>query len=124
MAYKDFPRPEPPVMGASTLVGEKVVDAKGKDVGKIEEIMFDTRTGKVAYAVLSFGGILGVGDKLFAVPWKALRFYPDNEQFLLGLDRERLEKAPGFDRDHWPKMGDFKWASEIHWYYRAPPYWE
>ncbi|MBI5440799.1 MAG: PRC-barrel domain-containing protein [Deltaproteobacteria bacterium] len=109
--------PGPEVMGANDLVGDHVVNSKGERLGKIEEIMIDMGTGKVAYAVLSFGGILGIGDKLFAIPWSALRLDPANKQFVFDVDKERLDKAPGFDKDHWPHMADMKWAQEIHSYW-------
>src|SRR3569623_2906303 len=64
--------PGPQVMAADTLQGDKVVNPKGENLGKIEDIMIDVASGRVAYAVLSFGGILGIGDKLFAIPWHAL----------------------------------------------------
>jgi hypothetical protein len=78
----------------------------------------------VAYAVMSFGGFLGMGDKLFAVPWAALKLNPDTQRFVLDVERERLERAPGFDKSKWPMMADLTWAAEIHSYYRTQPYWQ
>src|SRR5579863_4717699 len=83
--------PGPEVMGASTLSGDSVVDRNGESLGQIKEIMVDVPTGRVAYAVLSFGGFLGMGDKLFAVPWSALTLDTDNKQFILEVDRNRLK---------------------------------
>ena len=116
--------PGPEVMSASTLDGDKVVNAVGEDLGKIEDIMLDVGSGRIAYAVLSFGGFLGMGDKLFAVPWSALTLDTDDKCFVLDVPKERLEKAPGFDKDHWPSMADRTWASEVHAYYEVSPYWE
>jgi sporulation protein YlmC with PRC-barrel domain len=125
MAYaKERGGPGPDIMSASTLIGDKVVNSMGENLGKIEEIMLDAHSGRVAYAVLSFGGILGMGDKLFAIPWHALRLDPDNHQFIFDVDKERLENAPGFDKDHWPMMADPQWATSVHSYYEASPYWE
>ena len=112
------------VMGASTLTGDKVVNAAGEDLGKIDEIMLDTPTGRVAYAVLSFGGFLGMGDKLFAIPWDQLSLDENNEHFVLNVDRAKLEQAPGFDKDNWPDMADHSWGSKIYSYYGSDPYWE
>jgi sporulation protein YlmC with PRC-barrel domain len=112
------------LLGASTLNGDTVCNAQGEDLGEIREIMLDTETGRVAYAVMSFGGFLGMGDKLFAVPWAALRLNPNTQRFVLDVDRERLERAPGFDKAKWPMMADLAWAAEIHSYYRATPYWQ
>ena len=116
--------PGPEVMAADTLQGDKVVNRQGDDLGKIEDIMIDVPSGHVAYAVLSFGGIMGIGDKLFAIPWSALTLDADRECFVLDIDEQRLKNAPGFDKDHWPSMADTTWASEIYTYYNMRPYWQ
>ncbi len=116
--------PGPYVMSADTLEGDKVVNADGEDLGDIKDIMIDVPSGRIAYAVLSFGGFLGMGNKLFAVPWHALTLDADNKCFVLDVPKGRLEQAPGFDKDHWPSMADTRWASEIHQFYDVPPYWE
>src|SRR5712671_6609621 len=92
------------VLAASTLAGDGVRNAAGEDLGKIDEIMIDIPTGRVAYAVLSFGGFLGMGDKLFAVPWSALKVDEDKKCFILDVDRGTIEAAPGFDKNNWPDM--------------------
>jgi sporulation protein YlmC with PRC-barrel domain len=112
------------VLSASTLTGDSVRNAAGEDLGKIDEIMIDIPTGRVAYAVLSFGGFLGMGDKLFAVPWSALKVDEDKKCFILAVDRGTIEAAPGFDKNHWPDMSDITWGTEISSYYRVRPYWE
>jgi sporulation protein YlmC with PRC-barrel domain len=112
------------VMGASTLNGDNVVNKAGEDVGKIDEIMIDTSTGRVAYAVLSFGGFLGMGDKLFAIPWSRLSLDEGRKVFVLDVDRATLEKAPGFDKHNWPDMADRAWGNRIYTYYGSRPYWE
>lgn len=116
--------PGPEVMDAATLQGDKVVNAAGDDLGKIEAIMLDVTTGRIAYAVLSFGGFLGMGSKLFAVPWGALTLDTGEKRFVLDVSKEKLENAQGFDNDRWPSMADASWASEIHAYYNVSPYWE
>ena len=112
------------VLSASTLAGDKVRNAAGEDLGKIDEIMIDIPSGRVAYAVLSFGGFLGMGDKLFAVPWSALKVDEDEKCFILNVDRRTIEQAPGFDKDNWPDMSDQTWGSGISNYYHVRPYWE
>jgi sporulation protein YlmC with PRC-barrel domain len=112
------------VLSASTLASDRVVNARGEDIGKIDEIMIDVPTGRVAYAVLSFGGFLGMGDKLFAIPWSRLTLDEDNKVFLLDLDRATLERAPGFDKNNWPDMADQAWGAEIYSYYGSEPYWD
>ena len=112
------------VLSASTLAGDSVRNAAGEDLGKIDEIMIDIPSGRVAYAVLSFGGFLGMGDKLFAVPWTALKVDEDDKCFILNVDRRTIEQAPGFDKDNWPDMSDTSWGGQISSYYKVNPYWE
>jgi sporulation protein YlmC with PRC-barrel domain len=112
------------VMSAKTLAGDRVRNSAGEDLGKIEELMIDVPTGRVAYAVLSFGGFLGMGNKLFAIPWEALTLNESDHEFILNVDKQRLEAAPGFDKDNWPDMADRKFGTEVYDYYGYTPYWE
>lgn len=112
------------VMGATTLAGDSVRNGAGESLGKVKELMIDIPSGRVAYAVLSFGGILNMGNKLFAVPWNALTLDEDEKQFILDVDKNRLENAPGFDKDNWPDMADESWGEQIFSYYGTAPYWE
>ena len=113
--------PGPALMGADTLIGDSVVNAADQDLGDIKEIMLDMQTGQVAYAVLSFGGFLGMGDKLFAVPWQALHLDTANKRFVLDIDKQHLQNAPGFDKHAWPDMADTQWAEHIHSFYGTDP---
>jgi sporulation protein YlmC with PRC-barrel domain len=112
------------ILSASTLAGDRVVNAMGEDIGKIDELMIDTISGRVAYAVLSFGGFLGMGDKLFAIPWRLLSLDEDSKTFQLNVDKETLKRAPGFDKSDWPDMADRSWGTTIHSYYHSEPYWD
>ena len=85
--------------------------------------MLDVPAGRVAYAVLSFVGFLGIGNKLFAIPWDMLTVDEDRQCLVLDVDKKTLEDAPGFDKDHWPLMADLSWGSELHRYYNRDPYW-
>lgn len=109
---------------ATTLIGHRVENMAGDNLGTIKDIVLDVDSGRIAYAVLSFGGFLGLGDKLFAVPWSALRLDSPNHAFLFDVDKETLQRAEGFDKDHWPDMADPAWGARIHEYYGTPPYWE
>jgi hypothetical protein len=86
--------------------------------------MIDYTTGRIAYAVLSFGGFLGMGDKLFAVPWEALTLDTKEHKFILSVPKEKLERAPGFDKDDWPDMADTTFRTNIYDYYGYKHYWE
>lgn len=109
--------PGPQLMGANTLIGNDVYSQDDKDLGDIKEIMLNTDTGKVCYAVLSYGGFLGMGEKLFAVPWQALSLDTENKRYVLNVDSSKLDSAPGFDKDNWPNMADETWADSVHSYY-------
>lgn len=114
--------PGPRLMGANTLDGNDVVNRQDEDLGDIKEIMLDMSNGRVAYAVLSHGGFLGMGNKLFAVPWSALTLDTVNKRFVLDVDKDRLKDAPGFDKDQWPDMADAAWNKKVHEYYGVTPY--
>jgi sporulation protein YlmC with PRC-barrel domain len=120
----DHSGPGPEIMAASSFEGEAVVNLQGETVGEIEEIMLDVRGGRIAYAVLSVGGFLGIGERYFAVPWQAFTMDADNHRFILDVDPERLKNAEGFDKDHWPSMAEQSWAVRIHDHYSTRPYWE
>jgi hypothetical protein len=107
------------VLGAGTLTGDRVRNQAGDDLGKIEEIMIDLGSGRVAYAVLSFGGFLGIGDKLFMVPWGAMAVDQSTHEFILNVSREQPEKAPGFDKNNWPDMADPGYGSGIDQYWQV-----
>ncbi len=111
------------VLAADTLTGDRVVNRQKEDLGTIEHLMIDVEKGRVAYAVLSFGGFLGLGDKLFAIPWSALAVDTVERQFVLDVDKKLLDRAPGFDKAHWPDMADHAWGNEVATFYGAKPYW-
>ena len=113
--------PGPQLMGVDTLMGNDVYNLQDDDLGDIKEIMLDMRSGRISYAVLSFGGFLGMGEKLFAVPWSALTLDTENKRFTLNVEKDRLENAPGFDKDSWPDMADPAWAKGIQDFYGATP---
>jgi len=120
--YRNHTGPGPRLMGANTLDGNDVYNKQDEDLGDIKEIMLDVPSGRVAYAVLSFGGFLGMGEKLFAVPWSALTLDTVNKRFVLDVTKERLKDAPGFDEDNWPDMADTTWVKSVHAYYGVTPY--
>jgi len=112
------------LMRASKVNGMDVLNADHKNLGDIQDVVLDQESGRIAYAVLSFGGFLGIGDKFFAVPWGALKPTTDKKAFTLDIPKDRLEKAPGFDKKSWPDLANRQWGTDIHTYYNVPPYWE
>lgn len=114
----------PFVMASDTLEGNKVVDPSGEEIGTIDHIMLDVLGGRIAYAVLAMGGFLGIGERLHALPWSALTLDTRRKCFVLGVEKDRIKAAPGFDKEHWPTMANSQWATTIHEYYGISPYWE
>jgi sporulation protein YlmC with PRC-barrel domain len=115
----------PQVLQATTVIGNKIVNPAGEQLGNLKELVIDLEDGRIAYAVLSFGGFMGMGDKLFAIPWEALVPDPQNHTFILDVEKEVLKGAPGFDKDHWPDNAQYEagWLLDIYEYYGYSPYW-
>jgi sporulation protein YlmC with PRC-barrel domain len=111
----------PRLMGADTLIGNDVFNLEEENIGDIKEIMLNMSTGTIEYAVLSFGSFLGIAEKLFAVPWPALKLDTENKCFRLDISKERLKNAPGFDQDAWPNLADKTLANDLHSYYKVRP---
>jgi sporulation protein YlmC with PRC-barrel domain len=137
---------------AGDVIGKEVVDPNGEKLGNIRELAVDGKTGQVAYAVLEFAQI--GRDKLFAVPWGALKakkelgqetaeeqaardrmragktegsWFTEEEkgqQFILNVPKDKLAQAPGFDKNKWPDMANPEFGKEVHTFYNQKPYWE
>jgi sporulation protein YlmC with PRC-barrel domain len=103
------------VFRASTIKGMDVYNLEGEHVGKIDELVIDIEKGQVVYAALSVGGFLGVGDKLFAIPWREFTMEVDEKDkfFRVDVTKEKLKAAEGFDKDTWPNVADPKWRENI-----------
>lgn len=108
-------------LSASTLVGANVRNPQEESLGDLKDFMIDTASGKIAYGVLSFGGVLGIGNKLFAIPWDNFRVDAETERLILDVPKERLKDAPGFDEDHWPNFAEPGLANELRQHYAARP---
>ena len=98
---------------ASSIIGDKVYNDKDEHMGKIEDIMIEITTGKIEYVVIEFGGFLTIGEKYFAIPFNLLKVDPEKKAFRFNQSREMLEKAPGFDLNHWPETNFH--AEETYW---------
>lgn len=105
------------LLSSSSLVGNKVCNRQAEELGDIKELMLNTVSGSVCYAVVSAGGFLSMGEKLYAVPWSALTLDTMNKRFVLDVEVERFKEAPGFDADNWPDMADQTWAKGVNAYY-------
>ena len=111
-------------MSATTLIGDTVQNTDGDKLGDLKEIMLDVHSGRVAYGVLDFGGMMGMGNKLFAVPFEKFSVDEKEHKILLDVPKDTLKNAEGFDQNDWPDTADQKWGRKIHDYYGVTPYWE
>lgn len=113
------------VVSASRIIGESVINRQNENLGKIHELVIDARDGRLAYAVLTFGGFMGMGNKLFALPWQAFDFSATENKLILNVDKDKLKAAPGFEQDSkWPDFADRTWGTSIFNYYGYAPYWQ
>lgn len=105
----------------SDVLGADVRNLEGENLGEIDDLVINPASGQIEYAALSFGGVLGMGDKLFAVPWSVLSSTHDDDgehkHFVLSIPKERLEKSPGFPKDNWPDVSTPEWSDTIKKYY-------
>lgn len=111
-------------LSASSLIGDSIVNPEGETLGNLKELMIDVDSGRIAYGVLESGGFLGLGSKLFAIPFEAFRVDGRTEQLVLDVDKETLNAAEGFDADAWPDTTDPDFADRTHRHYGYGPYWE
>jgi sporulation protein YlmC with PRC-barrel domain len=109
------------VFRASTIKGMNVYNLEGERVGTVDELVIDIEKGQVVYAALSVGGFLGVGDKLFAIPWREFTMEVDEKDkfFRVDVTKEKLKAAEGFDKDAWPNVADRNWRERIDKQFRA-----
>jgi|SRR6516165_3718536 sporulation protein YlmC with PRC-barrel domain len=111
------------ILAAGSLRGARVRNFAGEDLGKIDEFVVDFDTGRITYVIVSMGGFLGIGDKLFAAPWELFSAHPGDHEFFLDVEKQMLLDSPGFERNRWPDMGDPEWVETIHSHYAQKPYW-
>src|SRR5699024_6538667 len=112
------------LLSSSTMMGTNIINRAGENLGAIKDIMIDPSSGSVAYVVVSLGGFLGIGDKLLAIPMEAFQIDREREEFIMDVDKAKLEYAPGFDKDNSPNSADRQFLTDVHSYDGYKPYWE
>jgi len=100
------------------IIGSAVINLEGERIGSIDDLVIDIDTGDIMYAVLEYGGFMGLGEKLLAVPWQSLTTVPAEGIFIIDQSKAKLKKAPGFDKNKWPDIGDRSWGDGINEFYR------
>lgn len=112
--------PNHQLISSEDVEGTNVYGVDGKKIGEIDHLMIDKISGGVTYAVISFGGFLGLGHSHYPVPWAALKYDPNLGGYITGITEEKLKDAPAFSDDAW---SDRSWEAQVHKHYNAPPYW-
>jgi PRC-barrel domain len=111
------------VISASKVTGTSVYNIEGERLGEIHDVMLDKRSGKIAYAIMSFGGFLGIGEQYHPLPWATLKYDTRQGGYVVGLTKEQLQGAPTFAATESPAWGDRAYETRIHDYYKMAPYW-
>jgi len=111
------------LLGMKSLCGDGAYDAHGRFLGDISDIVIDLESGRVAYALVTAHGFLGIGRKWFAIPWRLVTVDRVYQRCVINATLERLIDAPRLDGDPLPRMADAGWATEVHAYFACPPYW-
>jgi sporulation protein YlmC with PRC-barrel domain len=111
------------LISAGKVQGTNVFNTQGDHLGEVDDIMIDKRSGKIAYAVMSFGGFLGMGNDYHPLPWNSLKYDTRQRGYVVGLTRQQLEGAPSFTKDAIPDWNDRRYEQGIHDYYKVAPYW-
>ena len=112
------------IISADRVTGTNVYNTAGEKLGHVEKVLLDKYSGKVAYALMSFGGFLGIGEKYHPLPWNALKYDTGKEGYVVNLDKKMLEAAPTVDTYEGSHWRDEAWNRKVHDYYKQSPYWE
>ena len=107
------------VVRTCDVIGKKVLGRDNESLGKVEEIVLDKVNGEVRYAVLSFGGFMGLGDDFYALPWKTLEYCQPEDAFKVNVAKETLKSASGFNKDNWPDFASASWSKSINDFYTS-----
>ena len=112
------------LIASDKVEGTYVRRTNGDKIGTIERVMIDKRSGKTAYAVMTFGGFLGIGSEYRALPWSALRYNERLDAYELNLTDDQLRTAPAASSSFYDTgLADRRWEDEIHRHYMVAPYW-
>jgi sporulation protein YlmC with PRC-barrel domain len=122
--YRPTFKNDPVLLGTTALCGDIVYDVVGKFLGEIKEVVLDIHSGRVAYALVVVGGFLGIGRRLFAIPWNTITVDRAYQRCTINVELVRLIDAPTVDGDLLSRMADRSWAQQVHAYFGCKPYWE
>jgi sporulation protein YlmC with PRC-barrel domain len=120
----DTTNPSGRLIGADQVQGTTVYNPRGDNLGSVEDVMIDKVSGRIAYAVVGFGGFLGIGNRHYPLPWEKLTYDPSMGGYVVDLDKSTLEGAPSYADDEAVAWNDRAWDERVYDYYGARPYWD
>lgn len=120
IVHTDASTPYRRVLSATSLTKDYIYNHMNQEIGSLKELMIDVPSGRVAYVVLAVGGFLGLGERLFAIPWQLLTLDEDRKCFVMDVQKEQLERAPSLNPDNWPDMTDASWGTTVDSYWETP----
>ena len=112
--------PNHQLISSEDVEGTNVYDIKATKIGEIDHLMIDKVSGRVTYAVMSFGGLLGLGHSHYPIPWGALKYDTKLDGYVTGISEQQLKDAPAFSDDSW---ADRNWERQTYEHYKVQPYW-
>ena len=123
-SIEDTTNPSGRLIAAKQVQGTAVYNAALEKLGSVEDVMIDKTSGRIAYAILSFGGFLGIGDRYYPLPWEKLTYNTEVGGYIVDIDRTVLEGAPSYADKTTAEWGDEAWARGVYTYYGVHPFWE
>jgi hypothetical protein len=120
----DTTNPSGELIAARQVQGTTVYNVALEKIGSIEDVMIHKSTGRVAYAILSFGGFLGIGDHYYPLPWEKLSYNTEIGGYIVDVDRDVLEGAPSYAGGEAASWNDEAWGRGIYTYYGVHPFWD
>lgn len=111
------------LIASDRVIGTEVRRPDGSKLGRIERLMLDKASGRVAYAVMSFGGFLGFSEAFYTLPWSVLHFEPTHEAYVVDITEEQLRAAPERSPEGGDPADERAWEEHVHRHYNAAPYW-
>jgi sporulation protein YlmC with PRC-barrel domain len=112
------------LIGADQVQGTTIYNPHGDNLGSVQDVMIDKVSGRIAYAVVGFGGFLGIGNRHYPLPWEKLKYDPSMGGYVVDLDKSVLEGAPSYADDEAVTWNDRAWDERVYDYYGARPYWD
>jgi len=110
------------IISSDRVTGTNVYNTAGEKLGHVEQVMLDTNSGRVAFALMSFGGFLGIGAHYHPLPWSSLKYDSTKEGYIVNLDKKTLENAPTVDAFDTPLRADEAWNKKVYDHYKQPPF--